>query len=79
MTHDETTDMATTAVYTVDQVAELLHVAPRTVRRWIESGTLKAHRIGRLVRIREEDLQELIDNMPEVKPGESIEAKDEDA
>jgi excisionase family DNA binding protein len=36
---------------TIDEVAELLDVTPRTVRRWIESGQLVTHRVRRVVRI----------------------------
>jgi excisionase family DNA binding protein len=31
-------------------------VSTRTTRRWIEAGVLRAHRLGHLVRISEEDL-----------------------
>ena len=30
--------------YTISVIAELLHVSPKTVRRWIERGDLHAHR-----------------------------------
>ena len=43
--------------FTIKAVAELLDVAQRTVRRWIASGQLVAHRIGGVVRIAESDLQ----------------------
>jgi excisionase family DNA binding protein len=43
---------------TVDEVAERLGVASRTVWRWIDDGTLPAYRLGaRLVRVREEDVE----------------------
>ena len=41
---------------TIAEVAELLQVCTRTVRRWIKSGVLPAHRIGGVVRIAEADL-----------------------
>jgi len=45
-------------MYTVQEVAEILHVSPRTVRRLIERGELQAVRISkRLIRILEQDLQ----------------------
>ena len=37
--------------YTVAQIAEILDVSQRTVRRWIDSGELIAHRLGRNLRI----------------------------
>jgi excisionase family DNA binding protein len=43
--------------FTIAEVAERLHVATRTVRRWIEAGHLVAHRIGGVVRISESDLR----------------------
>jgi excisionase family DNA binding protein len=45
--------------YTILEVAELLGVHERTVRRWIKppDGELPAHRIGGVVRIADGDLQ----------------------
>jgi excisionase family DNA binding protein len=43
-------------LHTIDETAELLNVSPRTVRRLIEAGALRAHRIGRLIRISDEDI-----------------------
>jgi excisionase family DNA binding protein len=43
--------------YTIQQVAELLVVSPRTVRRWIANGCLIAHRPGGIIRIAEDDLR----------------------
>jgi excisionase family DNA binding protein len=45
-----------TRLRTIDEVAELLNVSPRSVRRFIVSGALPAHRLGRLVRIADPDL-----------------------
>ena len=45
-----------TIFFTIPEVAERLNVCERTVRRWIESGALRAHRFGRLVRISQTDL-----------------------
>ena len=46
--------------YTVAQVADLLEVSTRTVRRWIADGDLPVHRFGRAVRIEETDLRAFI-------------------
>lgn len=47
--------------YTVSQAATLLTVSPSTIWRWIESGKLRAYRLGlRKIRIKKEDLDILI-------------------
>jgi excisionase family DNA binding protein len=46
--------------YTIAQIAELLEVSTRTVRRWIARGALAVHRIGNLVRISEADLRSFL-------------------
>lgn len=43
--------------FTIGEVAERLSVAERTIRRWIKSDALVAHRFGRVVRIAEVDLR----------------------
>ena len=43
--------------FTITEVAERLHVATRTVRRWIVAGDLIVHRVGAVVRIAEGDLR----------------------
>lgn len=48
-------------IFTVDEVAEHLRVTPRAVREWIRQGKLKSTKIGRLVRVKEEELQKFID------------------
>jgi excisionase family DNA binding protein len=47
--------------YTVAAVADLLVVSPRSVRRWIAEGDLRAHRFGRGVRISETDLRAFVE------------------
>jgi len=37
--------------YTINEVASLLKVSPKTVRRLIESGKLSAVRVGRVYRV----------------------------
>ena len=39
--------MAEERMLTVEEVSSLLHVTPKTVRRWIHLGKIKAKRIGR--------------------------------
>ena len=44
----------------VASVADRLEVSAKTVRRWIETGKLRIHRLGRCIRISEADLQDFI-------------------
>jgi excisionase family DNA binding protein len=46
-------------IYTVDEVAEILKVHPRTVRRKITDGDIKAVRVGRQYRISQDELDKL--------------------
>lgn len=43
-------------LYSVDQVAEMLGLQPRTIRTYVRSGRLRATRIGKQYRIAQEDL-----------------------
>jgi excisionase family DNA binding protein len=47
---------------TIDEYAELWQVSPRTVRRKIKSGALRTHRIGRLLRISDDDADDFLDS-----------------
>ena len=49
-------------IYTIEQAAEVLQIKPRTLREWIRQEKVKAFKLGGLVRIHEEDLQEFIDS-----------------
>lgn len=49
------------ALLTIARTAEILAVAERTVRRLIGRGELPPIRLGRLVRIREQDLDRFIE------------------
>jgi excisionase family DNA binding protein len=44
---------------TVNEAAALLRVSHVTIRRWIWSGKLPAIRVGRILRIRQADLEQL--------------------
>jgi excisionase family DNA binding protein len=46
--------------YTVAELAEMLHVVPKTIHRWIAAGDLVAHRLNRRIRVSEADLQTFI-------------------
>ena len=43
-------------LYTVRETATYAQVSAKTVRRWLKSGLLPFHRLGRQVRIVEADL-----------------------
>lgn len=43
--------------FTVHQISAALAVSARSVRRWIQSKELAAHRLGRSVRIAESDFE----------------------
>lgn len=45
------------AFYSIEDIAAHLAVSDKTVRRWIKSGDLIAHRIGRQWRISRTDLE----------------------
>lgn len=50
------------------QVAQELGLTPRTVYALVNRGELVAHRFGRVIRIRREDLDDYLDRST-VKPG----------
>lgn len=60
---EPSTDMGTGAqrghraprFFTIADIADCVDVSTRSVRRWIASGELTAHRIGGIVRISEAD------------------------
>jgi excisionase family DNA binding protein len=47
--------------YTVEEVAEMLKVHDRTIRREIQRGKLKKVMIGNSLRIRRDDLEEYLE------------------
>ena len=50
-----------TRFYTVSEVATLLAVSTRTIRRWVTTCELLAHKFGRQVRISETDLRAFLE------------------
>ena len=44
--------------YSVKEIAKKVGVHPNTVRNWIESGELKAYKLGRVLRIKKEDFDD---------------------
>ena len=45
-------------IMTLEEVADWLHVAPRTLRHWAEVGEVPAFRVGKLWRFRRKNLEE---------------------
>jgi len=64
---------------TVQEVADILHVHPNTVRHWSEQGLLKAHRVGPRGdrRFRAEDIEEFL-NMCRRENGRAVLVVDDD-
>lgn len=55
------TDLAALTLLTVTEVAELIGVKPKTVRRWIAQGELPVVRLNaRMLRVRALDVERLI-------------------
>ncbi|MFA5686416.1 MAG: helix-turn-helix domain-containing protein [Candidatus Paceibacterota bacterium] len=57
---DKNMDKNLDKLFTIEEVAELLRVSTRTVTRYIETGKLKASKIGAW-RIKETDLKEFLE------------------
>ncbi|HAQ55821.1 MAG TPA: hypothetical protein DCR44_00180 [Acholeplasmatales bacterium] len=49
-------------LYTIDEITVVLKVTQRTVYNYINSGGLKAVKIGKYWRVKHADLQSFIDN-----------------
>ncbi|OAI39389.1 hypothetical protein AYO39_02940 [Actinobacteria bacterium SCGC AG-212-D09] len=56
---------------TVAEVAQLLKLNQQTVRNWIDRGYLPAFHVGRRVRIRRSDLEQLLEKSRIQPPRES--------
>jgi len=57
-------------IYTVEEVAEMLHFQPNTIRNWLVAGKLRGIKVGWQWRIRESDLQEFVkENTEQAKGG----------
>jgi len=71
--------MSIDSLYTVDEIAKKLDVSPRTIRRYINSDSLKAIRIGGQWKVKKEDLTAYLngDRGPfKEMPNEHIKADD---
>lgn len=54
--------LETTTAYDVKETAELLHVSPQTVKKYIREGKLRAQRVGLPYYVTEETLKEFLNN-----------------
>lgn len=58
----ELTELAAGPLWTIDDVAGFLGIAPKTVRKWQLNGTLPFVKLGgKLVRFRSADIQAWVD------------------
>jgi excisionase family DNA binding protein len=48
------------ALYDVKSAGQVLHVSPWTIRGYIRDGKLRAVRLGRLVRLEEQELERFV-------------------
>ncbi|MBT3360864.1 MAG: helix-turn-helix domain-containing protein [Rhodospirillales bacterium] len=60
MSASNSTTRSLPTLYTVTEAADHLKVSTKTVRRWIDAGSLSVHRLGRSIRISETDLNRLL-------------------
>jgi excisionase family DNA binding protein len=49
-----------TRLMSVTEFAERVGVSTKTARRWLASGDLRGHRLGRQIRISEEDVRSFV-------------------
>jgi len=57
---------------TVSETAQILKVAPLTIRRYIASGRLPAVRVGTRVRVRKEAVDQLVEPVEVKEPSEQF-------
>lgn len=55
-------------LFTIAQIADHLQCSTKQVRRWVKSGALKASRLGRHLRIAENDLAHFLAGLRSGKP-----------
>lgn len=57
---NETTSVSIKPFLTAKEIAETMGVSRWTVARWLESGELKAIRVGAVLRIRRQDFERFL-------------------
>ena len=65
----------TVKIYTLDEVSDILKITKRTIYTYVQSGHLKASRIGRYWRVSEEQLQEFLSTGTPVLDGNRAKTK----
>jgi excisionase family DNA binding protein len=58
-------------ILTTEEVADILKTSQRTVQRLIRQGHLKAHKVGRGYRVRDQDLVAFFQAHPTAEPPQS--------
>ncbi len=61
-------DLHTKEILTAEQVAQILQVHQFTVLKFIKQGKLKASKLGRVYRIRRQDVNQFLDDQLENRP-----------
>jgi excisionase family DNA binding protein len=69
--------MADQKLLTPEQVADRLQISRVTVMDFLRKGRLKGHRVGKLWRIKEEDLEVFLEGEPTEEDLEDAKALDE--
>ena len=54
--------LETTTAYTVKEAAELIHLSPQTIKKYIREGKLRAQRVGLPYYVTEDTLKEFLNN-----------------
>lgn len=65
--------MSQESMLTIKEVAQYLHVVPLTIYRMIDRGDLPAAKVGKVWRIRRQDLQAYLDRSASRPKGEKEE------
>lgn len=55
-------------LFTVNQLAEMFEMHPKTIRRYIRNGVLKAVKIGGQWRVKKDDLKNFLDSNKDIFP-----------
>jgi len=63
--------------YTINEVASLLKVSPKSVRRLIQSGKLSAVRVGRVYRVPHKALEQFLAQASTTKAKEEAEKRND--
>ena len=56
-------------VYTLEEIVDLLHVTRRTLYTYIKEGKLKAVKVGKYWRVREDQLRDFLSTGEDNQPG----------